>query len=172
MLDVRASPRSALPAQEPTQTGGEQVDEDDLVKVARRLRPAGLRPGDRLAAVSAQFERHLDVTAPARYVRSAPARGDGRDLLGGLSRRTDADRVTALLVEDDARLGTRAREAARTLPAQVAVRRADAAQSDIYAHAVPADLVPLCAASSATSATLTGGRPCTRHRNSALRVPR
>ena len=104
-----------------------------------------------------------------RYVRSAPARATDATWSAW---RTDADRVTALLVEYDARLGTRAREAARTLPAQVAVRRADAAQSDIYAHAVPADLVPLCAASSATSATLTGGRPCTRHRNSALRVPR
>lgn len=100
--------------------------------------------GDRLAAVSAQIERHLDATAPDPVRAVSACAGDGRDLLGVLSRRTDADRVTALLVEYDARLVARAREAARTLPAQVEVRQADAAQSDIYADAVPADLVLLC----------------------------
>ena len=43
---------------------------------------------------------------------------DGRDLLGVLSRRTDAHRVTALLIEHDAGLAARAREAADTLRLQ------------------------------------------------------
>ena len=99
---------------------------------------------DRLAAVCAQIDRHLDATAPDPVRVVSACAGDGRDLLGVLSRRSDADRVTALLVEHDARLAARARVAAEALPARVEVRQADAAHSDVYAHAVPADLVLLC----------------------------
>lgn len=70
--------------------------------------------------------------------------GDGRDLLGVLEQRQDAHRVTALLVEYDGGLVARARDAAERLEARVEVRQADAAQSDVYADAVPADLVLLC----------------------------
>lgn len=100
--------------------------------------------GDRLAAVRAQIERRLDDTAPDPVRVVSACAGDGRDLLGVLSRRTDADRVTALLIEYDAGLAARAREAAAPLPATVEVRQADAARSDVYADAVPADLVLLC----------------------------
>jgi hypothetical protein len=100
--------------------------------------------GDRLAAVSAQIERRLDATAPDPVRVVSACAGDGRDLLGVLSGRADADRVTALLIEYDAGLVARAREAADALPATVEVRQADAAQSNVYAHAVPADLVLLC----------------------------
>ena len=106
------------------------------------------RPGsglaDRLAAVCAQIERHLDATAPDPVRVISACAGDGRDLLSVLSRRPDADRVTALLVEYDEGLAARAREAAGALPARIEVLQADAAQSDIYAPAVPADLVLLC----------------------------
>lgn len=70
--------------------------------------------------------------------------GDGRDLLGVLESRADADRVSALLVERDPRLVARARKAADALPAQVEVMQSDAARSDVYARAVPAALVLLC----------------------------
>jgi hypothetical protein len=103
---------------------------------------SGLR--DRLSAVSAQIERCLDATAPDPVRVISACAGDGRDLLGVLSGRADASRVTALLVEYDAGLAARAREAADALPASIEVRQADAAQSDVYAHAVPADLVLLC----------------------------
>lgn len=106
------------------------------------------RPGSdlshRLATVSAQIERRLDATAPDPVRVVSACAGDGRDLLGVLSRRTDADRVTALLVENDAGLAARAREAADALTATVEVRQADAAKSEVYAHAAPADLVLLC----------------------------
>jgi predicted RNA methylase len=106
------------------------------------------RPGSalasRLEAVRAQVDRHLDATAPDPVRVVSACAGDGRDLLGVLSRRLDADRVTGLLVEYDARLAACAREAAEALPARVDVRQADAAQSDVYAGAVPADLVLLC----------------------------
>jgi hypothetical protein len=100
--------------------------------------------GDRLAAVRAQISRRLDVTAPDPVRVVSACAGDGRDLLGVLDRRPDASRVTALLVEYDAELASRAREAAKTLSARVEVRQADAAQSNVYADAVPADLVLLC----------------------------
>jgi hypothetical protein len=103
---------------------------------------SGLR--DRLAAVRAQIERHLDTTAPDPVRVVSACAGDGRDLLGVLSGRTDASRVTALLIEYDAGLAARAREAADGLAATIEVRQADAALSDVYAHAVPADLVLLC----------------------------
>jgi hypothetical protein len=100
--------------------------------------------GDRLAAVRAQIDRRLDATAPDPVRVVSACAGDGRDLLGVLAGRSDADRVTALLVEYDAGLAACAQEASKALPARVDVRQADAAQSDIYAGAVPADLVLLC----------------------------
>jgi hypothetical protein len=100
--------------------------------------------GDRLAAVRAQIDRRLDATAPDPVRVVSACAGDGRDLLGVLAGRSDADRVTALLVEYDAGLAAYAQEASKALLARVDVRQADAAQSDIYAGAVPADLVLLC----------------------------
>lgn len=99
---------------------------------------------DRLAAVRSQIGRFLDATAaqPVRVVSACA--GDGRDLLGELSTRTDAGRVTAFLVEKDAGLAERARRAANALRATVEVRHGDAGRSDSYTHAVPADLVLLC----------------------------
>jgi len=100
--------------------------------------------GDRLVAVQDQIELHLDRTAP-NYVRVISAcAGDGRDILGVLAARPDADRVTALLVEYDEGLAAEAVEMAHHLPAEIEVRQADAAQSDVYQHSVPADLVLLC----------------------------
>lgn len=100
--------------------------------------------GDRLAAVRNQIRRHLDVTAPDPVRVISACAGDGRDLLGVLATRNDANRVSALLVEYDAGLAALAGEAADALPSTVEVVRADAARSDVYRHAVPADLVLLC----------------------------
>ena len=70
--------------------------------------------------------------------------GDGRDLLGVLAERPDADRVTALLVEYDQGLAARALDTALPLSAEIEVRQADAARSNVYQHSVPADLILLC----------------------------
>lgn len=105
---------------------------------------AGSGLGGRLAAVRAQIDRRLDATAPAPVRVISACAGDGRDLLGVLTERSDADRVSALLVESDAGLAARAREGARQLESRVDVQEADAAQSDVYAGAIPADLVLLC----------------------------
>ena len=98
----------------------------------------------RLAAVRDRIERCLDATAPGPAQVISACAGDGRDLLGVLASRTDAHRVTALLVEHDPVLAARARESAALLSATVEVREGDAALSDAYVHAVPADLVLLC----------------------------
>src|SRR5690349_18715324 len=71
---------------------------------------------DRLVAVRDHVERHLNATAPGPVRVVSACAGDGRDLLGVLERRTDADRVSALLVEYDRELAARARKAAEGFP--------------------------------------------------------
>lgn len=100
--------------------------------------------GDRLEAVRTHVRRRLDDLAPGPVRVVSACAGDGRDLLGVLAERLDAERVAALLVEYDGRLVAEARAAAQHLPASVEVREADAADSDVYGASVPADLVLLC----------------------------
>lgn len=101
--------------------------------------------GDRLEVVRAAIHRCLDGAEPATPMRVVSAcAGDGRDLIGALSTRYDAHRVSGLLVEQDATLAERASAATATSNAQLTVRRGDAADSSIYAEAVPADLVLMC----------------------------
>ena len=69
--------------------------------------------------------------------------GDGRDLLGVLTGRPDAARVTATLVELDADLAATAASAAADLPG-VSVRCTDAGGIEAYAGCAPADLLLLC----------------------------
>jgi hypothetical protein len=67
--------------------------------------------------------------------------GDGRDLPGVLAGRPDAERVTATLLELDARIVQRAKELASSAGlVNVTVRHVGAAQTDAYLGAVPADL--------------------------------
>jgi hypothetical protein len=70
--------------------------------------------------------------------------GDGRDILGVLFERNDADRVRTTLIEVNPRIAESARNtaAAATL-AVIEVRIADAGNTDSYVGAVPADLVIL-----------------------------
>ena len=70
--------------------------------------------------------------------------GDGRDLLGALAGRSDAEQVSALLVEYDAGLVQRAREGALPYGSRIEVRQADASVADVYVDGSPADLVLLC----------------------------
>lgn len=113
-----------------------------------RWHEAYARPGSglssRLAAVRHAIDRHLNASAPEPVRVVSACAGDGRDLLGVLAGRADAHRVSAVLVEHDPGLAAQAREKARSLPAQIDVRQGDAAQSDLYQGAVPADLVLLC----------------------------
>jgi hypothetical protein len=70
--------------------------------------------------------------------------GDGRDLLGVLSERQDADRVSAVLIELNPAIAQRGRDtAAGAGLTRVEVRTADAGDTDSYGGAVPADLVLL-----------------------------
>lgn len=68
--------------------------------------------------------------------------GDGRDLLGVLSARGDAGRVSAVLLELHPELAQQARDfAASATLARIEVRTVDASNVDAYRGAVPADLV-------------------------------
>ncbi|HEU4999574.1 MAG TPA: class I SAM-dependent methyltransferase [Lapillicoccus sp.] len=96
----------------------------------------------RLRVVQEQVGRWLDETAPRPVRVLSLCSGDGRDLLEVLTARTDADRVTATLVELDSGLAAQARASARGLA--VDVRVADAGDPAVYAGQPPADLVLLC----------------------------
>ena len=67
--------------------------------------------------------------------------GEGRDLLGVLEEHPRAGDVHGVLVELDPELAARARGAA---PPSVDVVCGDAASTEMYARAVPADLVLVC----------------------------
>ena len=70
--------------------------------------------------------------------------GDGRDLIEVLSERADADRVEVTLVELHPEIAEAARANAATAGLhRVQVLTADAGNTDLYAAAVPADLVLL-----------------------------
>lgn len=96
----------------------------------------------RLRTVQGYITRALDEhIGPVRIVSACA--GDGRDVLGVLSRRPDGARVTATLLELHPVIAERAANAAAGLTARVEVRRVDAGLSDAYISAVPADLVLL-----------------------------
>lgn len=99
----------------------------------------------RLAVVRGHIADWLDETAPRPVTVMSSCGGDGRDLLGVLAGRPDADRVTAHLLEYDERMVVTAGAFAEANGlAGVTVRRADAGQSEAYLGCVPADLVMLC----------------------------
>ena len=96
----------------------------------------------RLRTVQAHIRRELDARPGPVRILSACA-GDGREVLGVLTERDDAARVSATLVELHPDIAAQARTAAAGLPAHVEVRERDAGHSDAYLGAVPADLVLL-----------------------------
>lgn len=96
----------------------------------------------RLGIVQQAIERFMDQhPGPIRVLSSCS--GDGRDLLEVLAGRTDADRVSATLIELHPPLADQARASAAETTANVEVRTEDAGTTDSYKDAVPADLVIL-----------------------------
>ena len=99
----------------------------------------------RLRAVQGHIESWLDESAPRLVQVLSICAGDGRDLLGVLSTRPDAPRVTATLVELVPELADRARSGAAAAGLTgIDVRCADAGTTESYAGCPPADLVLLC----------------------------
>lgn len=96
----------------------------------------------RLSRVQAYLAEALDATRGPVRVLSVCA-GDGRDILGVLEQRPDAERVSVTLLELDPELGARARERAAAAGLDVEARTVDAGSTDAYAGAAPADLVLL-----------------------------
>jgi hypothetical protein len=99
----------------------------------------------RLRIVQARIRDWLDATAQRPVTVVSICAGDGRDLLGVLSQRADARRVTATLLELDACIAGRAARAVSAAGfARVRVQCCDAGTTSAFAGAVPADLVLLC----------------------------
>lgn len=96
----------------------------------------------RLSLVRAAIDTALDgVTGSVRLISLCA--GDGRDVLGVLSRRADAGRVQATLLELHQVIAARARDAALAagLGTRVEVRAVDAGHSDAYVDLAPAEVV-------------------------------
>jgi hypothetical protein len=91
--------------------------------------------------VQSQLTRVIDeAPGPLRVV--SVCAGDGRDLLGVLGGRADADRFTAVLLELDRDLVERARTSAEVAGlANVHARAGDAGDPASYDGLLPADLV-------------------------------
>jgi hypothetical protein len=98
---------------------------------------------ERLRVVQGYLNETLDgLEGPVRLLSCCS--GDGRDVVGVLWGRADADRVTATLVELHPGIAQRARTAAAgQASGRVEVRTADAGNTDAYIGAVPADVVLL-----------------------------
>lgn len=96
----------------------------------------------RLGVVRGHIHAALDRN-PGPVCALSLCAGDGRDLLGVLSERPDADRVRAVLVEVHPAIAERARAAAAAVAASVEVRQADAGDTAAWSDAVPAELVLL-----------------------------
>jgi hypothetical protein len=119
-------------------------DRTDWLDWHEAYRDPGSPLSGRLAVVQRMIGEVLDRTVGDVRAVSICA-GAGRDLLGALADREDRGRVEALLVESDPRLVDRARAAARASGCEhVTAVVGDAALTDAYAGAVPADLVLAC----------------------------
>ena len=100
----------------------------------------------RLVAVQHGIARALDGLAAGPIRILSLCAGDGRDLgpvVAGHARRRDVD---AVLVEQDVRLVTGARQRSREdgLADQVAVRQGDAGDVSLFSDVCPVDLLMLC----------------------------
>jgi len=99
----------------------------------------------RLAVVQARIRELLDAAAPGRIGVVSMCAGQGRDLFGALAGHPRAADVSARLVELDPRNVAAARAAAVTAGgAEIEVVEGDAALTDNYVGAVPAQLVLAC----------------------------
>jgi hypothetical protein len=97
----------------------------------------------RLRTVQLYLREALD-RRPGPLTVLSSCSGDGRDLLGVLSERRDADRVSATLIELHPDIAQRARDTAAAAGlARIDVRTADAGHTESYRGAVPADVVIL-----------------------------
>jgi len=94
-----------------------------------------------------RVRHHIDVALdrlPGEVRVLSVCSGDGRDVLGVLAGRSDAERVSAVLMELHPELAQQARSAAAAAGlTRVEVRTDDASSTDAYRDVVPADVVLL-----------------------------
>jgi len=99
----------------------------------------------RLVVVQAKVRDALDQIGPGPARAISICAGQGHDLIGVLAQHHRREDVSALLVEIDEHNVELARRAVRTAGLDgVEVRSGDASATDVYAGAIPADLILLC----------------------------
>ena len=125
--------------------GGGQVEERDWARWHSAYDDPDSRLARRLAVVRARVRELLDAAPAGRIGVVSMCAGQGRDLLGAVAGHPRAADVSARLVELDPRNVVAARAAAATAGvAEIEVVEGDAALTDNYAGAVPAQLVLAC----------------------------
>ena len=98
----------------------------------------------RLATVRHQIRVALDA-APVGPIRVVSlCAGDGRDIIGAVADHPRRPDVRGRLVELDPRLAARGRAGVAAAGVDLEVVEGDAARTDRYAGAVPAELVLVC----------------------------
>lgn len=95
----------------------------------------------RLAVVQEEIRNVLAAKPDGRLQVISMCAGQGHDLIGVLADDPQADRVRALLVELEPANVAKIREKASAAGLQLDVVQGDAADTEIYRQAVPADLV-------------------------------
>jgi hypothetical protein len=119
-------------------------DGPDWQRWHREYELPGSRLERRLREVQALLTRALS-TAPAGELRLLSAcAGEGRDVLGVLSRHPRTPDVSALLVEADPDVAARATARVLELDLGVTVRVGDAGHAGAYASIVPVDIALFC----------------------------
>ena len=99
----------------------------------------------RLVVVQAKVRDALDQIGPGPARAISICAGQGHDLIGVLAQHHRLEDVSALLIEIDEHNVELARRAVRTAGLDgVEVRSGDASATDVYAGAIPADLILLC----------------------------
>jgi hypothetical protein len=120
----------------------EQVERQDWLAWYAAYEDPTSNHSRRLSAVRDRIREVLDCAAPGEIRVVSMCAGDGRDLLGAMEDHPRRRDVRARLVELNPHLAGRARRSASG--AEVEVVEGDAALTDIYVGAVPADLVLVC----------------------------
>jgi hypothetical protein len=101
--------------------------------------------GRRLALVQKQLRVVLDQAPPGPIRAISICAGQGHDIIGALAEHPRREHVSARLVELDAQNVALAQGAARAVGLErVEAIAADASLTDVYAGAVPADLLVVC----------------------------
>jgi hypothetical protein len=120
------------------------MDTRDWVGWHSRYDDPASKISQRLVTVRSRIRDALDAAPPGPIPVVSMCAGDGRDLLGAMAGHPRAADVRARLVELNPRLVERGRAASLAVASRIEFVEGDAARTDLYVGAVPAELVLAC----------------------------